>query len=357
VGFRALFIGVIVGSLWVLSPEAEISGAAQGVLQTPVESGALIGVSAAISKDGDILWEGGAGYRDRDAQLPADANMVHRIASITKSMTAVAVMQLVEEHRIDLDTSLQTYIPDFPKSDKGTIQIRHLLTHTSGIRHYRGKENRPFTHYASLDDAIKLFQDRTLAAVPGERYVYTTYGYTTLGVVIERASGKSYGDYMSDHIWKPAGMIHTAIEIHGQSGPNRSKLYRRNREGALEDDDLTDLSIKIPGGGLVSTAGDLVRFANAFEEDRLVSAETRSQMFVVPQIEKRRLPYASGWMVWESETYGDYYHNDGGQAGTSTYLAVFPEHRIAVAVIGNVARAGGDVQAAALGLVDLVLNE
>lgn len=356
-GWRGILCGLVAILFWVRTTSGDFAVQAQAVLQAPVERAALVGVSAAISRDGEIRWEGGAGFRDRDAELPADADMVHRIASITKSMTAVAVMQLAEHDRVDLTAGLQTYIPEFPVSDKGTIRIQHLLTHTSGIRHYRVKENRPFTHYASLDDAIKLFWDRSLVAAPGERFVYTTYGYTTLGVVIERATGQSYEDYMSEHIWTPAGMTRTRVEIHGGEGPNRSKLYRYNRDGVLEDDDVTDLSVKIPGGGLVSTAGDLVRFANAFERGRLVSTETRTRMLEVPHVEKRRLPYASGWMVWESEPYGNYYQNDGGQAGTSTYLAVFPEHGIVVAVIGNVAGSGGDVREAAFGLVDLCMQE
>jgi CubicO group peptidase (beta-lactamase class C family) len=336
---------------------ADVASNAPAVLQTRIESNGLVGVSAAVSKDGQIVWEGGAGFRDREAGLPANAEMVHRIASITKSMTAVAAMQLVEQGTLDLDAALQQYIPAFPPKDKGTIRIRHLLTHTSGIRHYRVKENRPFKHYANLDDAMKLFWDRTLAAAPGERFVYTTYGYTTLGAVIERVSGQSYAGYMSEHVWTPAGMAHTGLEIPGASGPNRSKLYRKNREGVIEPDDQTDLSVKYPGGGVISTAGDLVRFANAFESGSLVKQETRERMLVVPPVENRRLPYAMGWMVWEDERFGDYYQNDGGQSGTSTYLAVFPEQDIAVAVIGNVARAGSDVREIAFDLVALLIDE
>jgi len=354
---RIFLVGLVAIMAASQSSLAGIADRAHALLQAQVDAGALVGVSAAVSRDGEIRWEGGAGYRDRDAELPAEAGMVHRIASIAKSMTAVAAMQLVERGDLDLNASLQTYIPKFPKSDKGTIQIRHLLTHTSGIRHYSGRENRPFEHYATLDDAMKLFWDRPLARVPGERFVYTTYGYTTLGAVIERASGQTYADYMSEHVWGPAGMTHTALEIKGQSGPNRSKLYRRNREGEIEDDDYTDLSVKYPGGGVVSTAGDLVRFAIAFEESRLVNEDTRKQMLIVPPVEKRRLPYASGWMVWNGEKYGNFYHNDGGQAGTSTYLMVLPDQAITVAVIGNVADAGSEVSEIAMALADLVFNE
>ncbi len=321
---------------------------ADAYLAEKVAEHELVGAAAAISVNGEIVWTGGAGYRDLEAELPFEGNTVHRIASITKSMTATAVMQLVEDGKIDLNDALQMHLPTFPKNERGTVRIRHLLTHTSGMRHYLGRENRPFTYYPTLTDAVAVFQDRGLAFVPGDRYLYTTYGYTTLGAVIETASGKTYEDYMREHIWDPAGMTSTQLEDRGRDLPERTRLYRRERDGTIVEDDQTDLSIKYPGGGLLSTAGDLVRFAAAFENGALLAPETRERMFLVPEIANERArknhpPYALGWIVGDSERFGRYIRNDGGQAGTSTNLLVLRERGIAVAVVANVARAGAEV--------------
>lgn len=329
---------------------------AQAVLDAKRADRTLAGVTAAVAIDHELVWEGGAGMRDREQSVPAEASMLHRVASITKSMTAVAIMQLVESGKIDLDASLQTYLPDYPESDRGTIRIRHLLAHTSGVRHYVGKENRPFNHYDTLADALAVFQDRRIAFEPGDRYLYTTYGYTILGAVIEAASGMSYEEYMKEFVWAPSGMQATSLEMHGEQDPTQSKLYRKNDAGEIEEDEYTDLSIKYPGGGLVSTSGDLVRFAIAFEAERLVSGKTRTAMLEIPPVSKpRRVPYALGWMVWDSETYGTYLHNDGGQSGTSTYLVILPEQKIAVAVMANLSNEGRAVRDIAFSLVDLAL--
>ncbi|MFP6582887.1 MAG: serine hydrolase domain-containing protein [Candidatus Hydrogenedentota bacterium] len=336
--------------------ESAIALDAQAVLDAKRAEYTLAGVTAAVAIDFELVWEGGVGMRDREQSIPTEVTMLHRVASITKSMTAVAIMQLVESGKIDLDASLRTYLPDYPESDRGTIRIRHLLAHTSGVRHYRGDENRPFDHYDTLADALAVFQGRRIAFEPGDRYLYTTYGYTILGAVIESATGMSYGEYMKEFVWTPSGMQSTSLEMHGAQDPNQSKLYRKNDAGEIEEDDYTDLSIKYPGGGLVSTSGDLVRFAIAFESGNLVSAGSRIAMFEIPLVSKpRRVPYALGWMVWDSETYGTYLHNDGGQSGTSTYLVILPEQKIAVAVMSNLSSEGRAVRDIAFSLVDLAL--
>jgi len=327
----------------------DLAQRAQAYLSEQAVEHGLPGVSAAIAVDGAIVWTGGAGYRDVANEIPADGEMVHRIASITKSMTAAAVMQLVESGKVELEDRLRRHVSTYPKKKRGVIRIEHLLAHTSGTKHYLGKENRPYTHFNSLEDAMAVFRDRPLAFEPGRRYLYTTYGYTVLGAVIESASEMSYADYMQSRIWDPAGMTKTQVEIHGEEVPGASKLYRRESDGTLVEDDDTDLSIKVPGGGLLSTAGDLVRFALAFEAGGLVSAETRERMLQVPVLsdpvaqERRRVPYALGWIVGDSERFGNYIRNDGGQSGTSTNLLVSSERGVIVAVLSNIARHGGEV--------------
>lgn len=293
----------------------------------------LPGITAAISIDNLIVWEGAAGYHDLEAKIPAEVETPHRIASITKSMTATAIMQLVENGDIKLNAPLRKYVRSYPKKTKGTVRIHHLLAHTSGTTHYRGKENRPFTHYDTLDDALSVFVDRRLAFTPGENYLYTTYGYTILGKVIESVSDLTYASYMEKHIWIPAGMTQTTLEDRNNLSPNLPKLYRKDTDGLIVRDDETDLSIKYPGGGVLSTVGDLLRFAHAYQNDTLVSKEYRDRMMLVPEVRKRRVPYGLGWMVWESEKYGNYIHNDGGQSGTSSFLVIMPEKKISVAII------------------------
>ncbi|MDX1383872.1 MAG: serine hydrolase domain-containing protein [Thermoanaerobaculia bacterium] len=327
------------------------------LLEVKVAELDLVGVSAAVARRGEIVFEGGAGLRDRERDLPATSEMVHRIASITKAMTATAVLQLVESGDIDLAAPVQRYLPGFPSHEKGTIEIHHLLTHTSGMRHYVGAENRPMEHYPSLAAALEVFEARPLVAEPGVRFLYSTYGYTVLGAVIEAVTGRTYGEHMREAVFAPAGMTRTRPEDRSRDEPQRSALYRRDGEGEIVPDLETDLSIKVPGGGLVSTAGDLVRFGIAFQDGRLVAPETIERMLVVPEAKWQRVPYAMGWMVWQDEVLGRVLHQDGGQSGTSTILEIYPERDVVVAVIGNVARTGREIDEIRRELVELLLAE
>ena len=353
---RQLFIGI--AALWVCGSASaqSISERAASVLDLARAEHGLVGVSAAVAVDGEMVWSGGAGFADRENAVPATGAMVHRIASISKAMTATAVMQLVEAGTIDLDATVQTYVPEYPETDRGPIRIRHLLTHTSGIRHYSFGENRPMEHYPTLAGALEVFKDARIPFEPGTRYRYTTYGYTLLGAIIEAATDETYAAYMGDYVWGPAGMTHTSIEVKGETVPNKSRLYVRDDTGAIVEDEYTDLSVKIPGGGIQSTAGDLARFAIAIMENRLISAESREAMLHAPDVPGRPegFLYGFGWIYGTTDDGVRYYGHDGGQAGTTTNLLILPERGVAVAVLANLYGVPGEVKRITQDLADLV---
>lgn len=335
---------------WSLSlaagAEDTLSTRAQALLDKAVAEAGLPALSAGIAKDGQIVWVGAAGFMDVEKHVAAVPNMIHRIASVSKAMTATAAMQLMEQGKLDLDAPVRTYVPVWPEKPEGEILIWHLLSHTSGMRHYLSRENRPMEHYATLLDAVDVFKDRPLAFAPGARYSYTTYGYTLLGAAIEAASGMDYASVMREHIWSPAGMKDTSLEAKGIETANKAKLYRRSAGGFVEDV-YDDASVRYPGGGIQSTAGDLLRFAMAFEDGKLVSRATMDRMQVIPELRDpagtRRTPYALGWMVGSSEDFGRFVSHDGGQSGTSTQLSVYLDKRVAVSVLCNLQDAGRPV--------------
>jgi CubicO group peptidase (beta-lactamase class C family) len=318
---------------------------AQAVIDAAVDQHGLPGVTAGISRGGEVIWVGAAGFMDVENQVPAVPEMVHRIASISKAMTATAAMQLVEAGKLKIDAPLRSCVPTWPQNPEGEILIWHVLSHTSGIKHYERRENSTTEHYATLLDAVEIFKDRPLAFAPGTSYNYTTYGYTALGAAIETASGETFNDYMRAHIWAPAGMDHTSLEVRGATVANKSKLYRRSSSGPVPDRD-DDNSVKYPGGGIQSTAADLLRFAIAFDAAKLVSQQTIDRMLQVPQLTvppKAPLDYGFGWIVGNSEDFGRFIRHDGGQSGTSTNLLLLRDSDIAVSVLCNLYNAPGPV--------------
>ena len=141
----------------------------------------VVGISAGYSIDGEIKWKTAKGFMDRDKEVLFRPNTLSRTASIAKPMTSVAIMQLVEQGKLDLDVQIQTYLPDYPVKKKGTITIRHLLNHTSGIPGYKnGKERQNQKQFDNLWDATQVFAKRKLQFEPGTEFSYTTYGYVVL---------------------------------------------------------------------------------------------------------------------------------------------------------------------------------
>ena len=321
-----------------------INHKADSLLHRAVESHEHVGITAGIYTNKQIIWNKGEGFADRQANETATADMIHRIASISKSMTAVAILQLFEQGKIDLDAPIQTYIPAFPQKPQGKITTRQLLTHTSGIAHYKGFwDGFSFKEYPDLLRAMGRFQKRNLVGKPGEVYQYTTYGYVVLGVIIERVSEMSYEEYMQKHIWEPAGMKSTAVEHKGDSHPDKSALYRITKKGKLKKDMKTNLSMKVPGGGIQSTSHDLLLFGRAIIENRLIKQETLNLMLEDPGIRERGNPYGMGWFLYDKETGNRIIGHSGAQAGTCSQLLIHLDKGIVISVISNTRNQWGKV--------------
>ncbi|MEL6357229.1 MAG: serine hydrolase domain-containing protein, partial [Bacteroidota bacterium] len=196
------FFSLAVAIVGQNSPDpSQIAERTQLLLDQCMAAEDFVGVSVGIATADQVVWTDGAGYRNLAAKAAANADMLHRIASITKPMTAVAILQLVEKGHLDLDVPIQEYLPSFPKKKEGDITIRHLLTHTSGVPAYKSaKEFTTQVYYPRMRDALEVFQDRKLRFTPGEGFQYTTYGYTILGAIIEEVTGDTYQDYMKVNV-------------------------------------------------------------------------------------------------------------------------------------------------------------
>ncbi|MEM7574817.1 MAG: serine hydrolase domain-containing protein [Bacteroidota bacterium] len=316
------------------------------LLEESVRARDFVGVAAAIMIDGEMVWAGGAGYRDQENQLPADRFMLHRIASVAKPMTAVAILQLEAAGKIELDLPIQTYVPQFPEKPEGTVTIRHLLQHTSGIGAYQSNaEYYSMVEYPTQAAAMAFFQDRPLLFSPGTDYHYTTFGYIVLGAIIEAVSGDSYAAYMREHIWTPAGMTHTDIEHFGEELPQKSKLYGHTNAGTIIEDTYDNLSFKYAGGGIHSTVEDLLLFGQALLDNRLLSAEQFALMQTPPELEQEGFPYAMGCYPYGSEEYGRAIRHGGAQSGTTTFWHTYLDKRIVVAILTNTAGASREIDA------------
>jgi len=338
----------------------EKNNAIQAQLNKVVGNKMVMGVAAAYSIDGKIIEHAVAGYADKDTgrQLAIDTKM--RMGSIAKTMTALAVMQLIEQEKLDLDAPIQKYISDYPKHEKTQITIRHLLSHTSGISGYKdGRESNTTTEYATLYDALSLFKDRDLLFEPGTQYSYTTYGYTVLGAIMEHVTGQTFEAYMHEHIFDKAGMTNTGVKKFGEVLENESKLYTRNNgKGKAKPAKENNLSNRIPAGGFYTTIGDMLKFGEAVINNTLVKKETLKEMRQHHSLEKENNAYGFGWFLYNPKPYeGAIIGHPGAQTGCTSFLFIVPEKKAISVILANTSRAQSSIDPIANDLLRLSLSK
>ncbi|HEX6084803.1 MAG TPA: serine hydrolase [Thermoanaerobaculia bacterium] len=299
------------------------------------------GLSVAVMH-GDFRWSRGFGFADLENQVPARAESSYRMGSVSKPFTAVAVLRLVEEGKIDLDAEVQTYVPYFPRKAK-PVTVRQLLAHQGGISHYRDydKEGR-IREPKNTREALAIFQDFELVNEPGTAYHYSSYGYNLLGAVIEGASGKSYGDYLTESVWKPLGMTATRMDDPRALIPHRVTGYVLEN-GRLQRSEYVDISSRFGGGGTRSTVDDMLRFIEGLASGKVLKSDTRNRAWTMqPTRDGRFTRYGLGfgivlrngrWMVAHS----------GAQQETRTNLVIVPGERFAIAIASNFEDASLDV--------------
>jgi CubicO group peptidase (beta-lactamase class C family) len=292
------------------------------------------GSTFAIGLNGKIIWSQGFGLADVENNVNATADTAYRTASMGKSMTATAVMELSQQSKIDLDAPIQKYCPRFPEKP-WPITSRDLLSHTSGIR--APNENSELyntTHYDHFSDALDIFDKDALAMRPGTDMLYSTWGYVTLGCVLEGATGEEYRSLMKRMIFNPAGMASTRDDDPRAIIAHRARGYIIEN-GVLKNSGWADMSSKMAAGGWVTTVPDIVRFMMTFMDGTYVSAETQATMltpYVLPRHGGTVDGYGLGWFL-------DDYHgmraglHGGGTPQVSGIDFFVPQKRIAVAGI------------------------
>ena len=309
------------------------------------------GISVAVVENGQYAWSAGFGMADLEQFVPATSQTLYRLASVSKSLTAVATMQLSERGKLDLDVPVQKYCPAFPQKE-APITTRLLLAHLSGIRHYKSEshDDPEVANVKHFDDPIQgglqFFANDPLIAKPGTKFSYTTHGYTVVGCAIEGASGEKYTDYMRENIFAPAAMMHTRADDRYAIIPLRTRFYHKDKAGAVVNAEFLDSSYKIPGGGWLSSADDMARFEVAMLNDRLIRRSTRDVMWTPQKAgDGSTNGYALGWGWGSGKKAGltDVGHG-GGQQGTSTFIMLVPDHQAGAVVLINM----DDVDAAAL---------
>jgi len=298
----------------------------------------------------------GRGVVDRRLATPATSRTPFRLASITKTLTAVATLQLVEEGRLSLDDRVGSLLPDVPASWR-PVTVRQLLNHTSGIRHYPLKGPERFLDvHMTVDQTLALIAKRPLASPPGRRFLYTTYGYDVLGAVLERVEQRPFAEVLAERILDPVGMTSTFLEDSRARRDDWPEGLRRNRRGGVVPSRRIDLSTRFAGGGLRGTIDDLLRYADALLHHHLVDEATFRRMTTPTElVDGTTTDYGLGFAVYPQRGHLVVAHA-GGQPETTTLLYLIPALDLAVVAATNLEGQGPALSAIAEAVVEVLVE-
>ncbi len=293
------------------------------------------GLSVAVAVDGQIVYSEGFGYADLEQRVPAWPATKFRIGSVSKSLTSVALMQLVEEGKIDLDAPVQKYVPSFP--DKGAvITVGMLAGHLAGIRHYRDDEFTISKHYDTVVEGLRIFANDPLVSPAGKEFHYSSYGFNLVSAAIESASSENFLAYMRKHVFGPMGLRNTLADQPAEIIVQRARFYDKPKDKPEQNAPYVDNSYKWAGGGFLSTSEDLARFGSALLQPGFLKPESLRSLFTSQKTtDGKETGYGMGWFVGKSKSGQRIFQHSGGSVGGSSQLILYPDAHVVVAMICN----------------------
>ena len=305
-------------------------------LRTQMQAQQIPGVALAVVKDGKIVLARGYGLANVELQVPVKPDTIFQSGSTGKQFTATAVMILMEEGKLSLDDKIAKYFPDAPESWSG-ITIRHLLTHTSGMGDYAADFDmrRDYTE----DDLFKMVKGVPLAFQPGEKWSYSNLGYVTLGILIHKVSGKFYGDFLQERIFKPLDMSTARIISEADIVPNRAAGYRI-ANGQLKNQDWVSPSLNTTAdGALYFTVYDMAKWDAALYTERLLKRSSLEQMWTKMKLnDGKAVGYGFGWGLAEIRGHRVIEHG-GSWQGFKSQISRYVDDKLTIIVFANQARA------------------
>jgi CubicO group peptidase (beta-lactamase class C family) len=336
-------------ALGLVSPSASAQGAAAVALdrealvagidelaEGAIERRATVGLSVGVALDGETLLARGYGLADLENGVPATEGTVYRIGSVTKQFTAVATLMLIDAGQLALDAPLTAFLPDYPTGGR-TVTIEHLLTHTSGIKSYTAvpsfRERTPLelTH----EELLATFKDVPFEFEPGDAWNYNNSGYYLLGMIIERISGRTYGEYLREEIAEPLGLRATRYGDIKPIIPNRARGYQHGPDGEFLNCDPMGMNAPGAAGAIVSTVLDLLAWQRALDEHRIIGKDAYDRMRTPMRLNSgAETGYGFGLGIGAFEGHFCVSHG-GGINGFVSQLSRFPDEGLTIVVLTN----------------------
>jgi len=292
------------------------------------------GLSLAVVRSGRLVQSKGYGKASVELDVPATASTLYGLGSISKQFTAVAIMLLVEERKIGLDDPIRKYFSWLPK-EWSDVRVRHLLTHTSGIREEEWKGGIvDFDRLEHNQEDVVRTAFGPMLSRPGDKFRYSNVGYRMLGMLIEKVSGQSYWDFLEQRIFHPLGMNATRNSDPKTVIPNRARGYAME-EGRFVNREPVTASAAFSEGALISSVLDMVKWDAALNSEVLLKKSSLDQMWAPVRLNDGKISkYGFGWFLSPIVGHTTVGHG-GGLPGFSTFIWRFIDDETTVIVLSN----------------------
>jgi CubicO group peptidase (beta-lactamase class C family) len=350
---------------------AQVSPSAIDALFAKFENARNPGCAVLVIKDGQAIFSKGYGVADLRTHEKIGPETNFRLASVTKQFTAMAIMLLVHDGKLRYEERLTDIFPGFPAYGKA-ITVRQMLNHTSGLIDYEDimekqnlgvpDEKIPQIHDAGVLDLLK--QQTSTRFAPGTRWEYSNSGYVLMAMVVEKRSGMSFGDFLRERIFKPAGMTHTIAYEKGKNDVAHRAYGHTGEYAGWRETDQSSTSATLGDGGVYSSLEDLAKWDRALAEHTLLGTKemepaltsaTEPNGAPLRKLDGSLAPlYGFGWFLDSYRGHRRYWHY-GETVGFRTAIERFPDDRLTVIVLAN--RAEMDAPALAESVAELYLGK
>lgn len=290
-----LFIIVLTTKVFSQTFEANIDSLIQTEFNEKYGPGGVF----MIAKNGKPIYQKAFGKANLELDVDLTPESVFQIGSMTKQFTAVAVLMLEEQRKLDVKEPISKYIPDYPSGDK--ITIHHLLTHTSGIKDFtKMKSLREIAQKEMTPKMmVDFFKNEPVDFAPGEKFDYNNSGYVVLGYIIELVSGETYEDFIKKYIFEKVGMSQSYYASDRQVINKRAYGYHKKEHGFVNKT-VISFSVPFSSGSLMSSLNDMLKWQNALNKNLLLSAENTKKAFSKYKLNsEEEFTYGYGWHIKE----------------------------------------------------------
>jgi len=328
-------LAAVAGS--VLAVGSASADQADDLIKGEMQKHQIAGLALLVTKAGQPVKTNGYGVANLEWNVPVTKDTVFEIGSITKQFTAACILLLVEDGKLSLDDKISRHLKSTPAS-WSNITVRHLLTHTSGIRNYTTEDGFELRLHLTQEQFIQKIGAFPLDFQPGDGWKYCNSGYNLLGFIVENASGKNYWDFIRERIFQPLQMTNTTSRIPGIIVPHRASGYEMNHHVPINRDyDLTDL---FSAGAIISTTMDMAKWDAALNGDQLLKESSKAQWWTPAKLNSGKIQnYGFGWFLDPLNGHKNIGHG-GATSGFSATIQRFPDDRLSIIILCNADETG-----------------